>query len=159
MAEHELSVRAVKISDGEVVHTMDSYEHDLQWSDQDELDVWEGESMVTTAGMPEQVWADGDSKHPPQEPDQSIDRLADDVELKRLCDMGVLVKAMDFDGQVDDKLTTKFVYDWRLRDYTDSDGKVCKRWFRRSRRGWWPGNMHSWREGMTHTARQLRPTS
>ena len=55
MAEHEMSVRAVQISDGEVVHTMDSYEHDLQLSDQDELDVWEGESMVTTADMPERA--------------------------------------------------------------------------------------------------------
>ena len=133
MAEHELSVRAVRISDGEVVHTMDSYEHDLQLSDQDELNVWEGESMVTTADMPEELCADGDPKHPPPEPDQHIDRLADDVELRRLCDMGVLVKAMDFGGQVDDKLTTKFVYDWRLREYTTSDGKVCKRWLRRSR--------------------------
>ena len=113
VAEHELSVRAVKISENEVVHTMDDYEHDLQMSDQDELDVWEDESMVVTTNMPEQLWTDGDPKHPPPEPDSSIDRLADDVELKRLCDMGVLVKAMDFDGQVDDKLTTKFVYDWR----------------------------------------------
>ena len=39
-AEHELSVRAVKISENEVVHTMDDYEHDLQRSAQDELDLF-----------------------------------------------------------------------------------------------------------------------
>ena len=39
-AEHELSVSAVKISENEVVHTMDDYEHDLQRSAQDELDLF-----------------------------------------------------------------------------------------------------------------------
>ena len=34
---------------------------------------------------------------------------------------------------MEDKLATKFVYDWRLREYTAADGKVYKRWLRRSR--------------------------
>ena len=82
----------------EVVHTMDDYEHDLQMSDQDELDLWEDEAAVVTTNMPEELWMDGDArmdgdaKHPPPEPSSHIDRFADDVELKRLCRMGVLVK-------------------------------------------------------------------
>ena len=88
-----------------------------------------------TANMPEELWMDGDAKQPPPESNSHIDRLADDVELKRLCSMGVLVKTSDFDGpgQVEEKLTTKFVYDWRLREYTTADGQVYKRWLRRSR--------------------------
>ena len=85
--------------------------------------------------MPEELWMDGDAKQPPPESNSHIDRLADDVELERLCSMGVLVKTSDFDGpgQVEEKLTTKFVYDWRLRGYTTADGQVYKRWLRRSR--------------------------
>ena len=32
-----------------------------------------------------------------------------------------------------DSLTTKFVHDWRAKDYTLDDGSVTKRWLRRSR--------------------------
>ena len=77
---------------------MADYEHDLQMSDQDELDLWEDEAAVVTTNMPEELWMDGDArmdgdaKHPPPEPSSHIDRFADDVELKRLCRMGVLVK-------------------------------------------------------------------
>lgn len=70
---------------------MDGYGHNLQMSDQDELDLWEDEAAVVTTNMPEELWMDGDAKHPPPEPSH-LDRFADDVELKRLCRMGVLVK-------------------------------------------------------------------
>ena len=36
-AEHEMAIRAVKISDDEVVHTMDEYEADLQLDDHEEI--------------------------------------------------------------------------------------------------------------------------
>ena len=46
--------------------------------------------------------------------------------------MGVLRKAGDEMGLVADKLTTKFVYDWRLKDYKGKDGLETKRWLRPS---------------------------
>ena len=67
-AEHELEIRAVKISDDEVVHTMDEYETDLPLDDHEEIDVWAGEDEVPAAGMPEEVWSDNGVKNHPAEP-------------------------------------------------------------------------------------------
>ena len=69
----------------------------------------------------------------PEEPAEWIDRLADFVELKRLCAMDVLSE--DISSVVADasQLTTKFVYDWRLKGFKDQSGAISKRWLRRSR--------------------------
>ena len=47
--------------------------------------------------------------------------------------MGVLVRAGEEAAFVTDKLTTKFVYDWRLKTFVDGNGVERKRWLRRSR--------------------------
>ena len=47
--------------------------------------------------------------------------------------MGVLLKACDYNKEVTDKLTTKCVYDWRLRDKQVENGETVKCWLRRSR--------------------------
>ena len=133
VAEHKAAVRAVKVSENEVFHTMDDYETDLQMDDHNEIDVWAGEDEVVTTGMPEALWYDGDIKQHPPEPDQWVDRLADEVELQRLCSMGVLARAGDEAQLVNDKLTTKFVYDWRLKSFMGENGLERKRWLRRSR--------------------------
>ena len=74
------------------------------------------------------------SVHPPAPP-AWIDRLADSVELQRLCSMGVLMKEEDYREPVHSKLTTRFVYDWRLKDYKgpNNDQPAVKKWLRRSR--------------------------
>ena len=70
----------------------------------------------------------------PPTPDESIDRIADRVELSRLCGMNVLME-----GNVDgidarsNTLTSRFVYDWRLKDRVMPDGTTVKCWLRRSR--------------------------
>jgi hypothetical protein len=133
VAEHEKAIRAVKVSEDEVFHTMDDYETDLQMDDHNEIDVWAGEDEIATTGMPEAPWCDGDIKQHPPEPDSWVDRLADEVELQRLCSMGVLARAGDEAQLVTDKLTTKFVYDWRLKSFMDENGVERKCWLRRSR--------------------------
>ena len=95
--------------------------------------VWEGEEAVSTATMPQELWSSHDTSQQPPEPAAEIDRLADQVELQRLLSMGVLVKACDYDKEVTDKLTTKCVYDWRLRDKQLENGETVKCWLRRSR--------------------------
>ena len=70
---------------------------------------------------------------PTEPPEAWIDELADRTEVNRLVEMVVLVLADQFDGAVTGKLTTKFVRDWRLKDYVNSNGDVVKRWMRRSR--------------------------
>ena len=62
--------------------------------------------------------------------------LADEVEIQRLLGMGVLQKSCDFKGEISGTLTTRFVYDWRLKTY-DGDNSLwkgeTKRWMQRSR--------------------------
>ena len=94
-----------------------------------------GEDEVQLTGILEQLWADFPIESTPTAPPEAwIDELADRTELqRRLVEMGVLVPAAQFDGSVTRKLTTKFVRDWRLKDYVNSSGDVVKRWMRRSR--------------------------
>lgn len=68
---------------------------------------------------------------PPNPPDE-VDRLADQVEIARLVSMGVLVPAASYSEEVSDSLTTRFVYDWRLKQYGSGDDQQ-QRWLRRSR--------------------------
>ena len=82
VAEHEKAIRAVKVSEDEIFHTMDDYETDLQMDDHNEIDVWAGEDEVATTGMPEALWCDADVKQHPPEPDSWVHRLADEVEVK-----------------------------------------------------------------------------
>ena len=69
----------------------------------------------------------------PDEPPEWVDMLSNEVEISRLLAMEVLIKEELFQSDVRDSLTTKFVHDWRAKDYTLDDGSVTKRWLRRSR--------------------------
>ena len=133
--EYEDRLSAVKIEYKEYF-TMDDYSTDLDVENglEEEQDDWIGEDEIQLTGIPEQLWADFPVESTPTEPPAAwIDELADQTEVKRLVEMGVLVVANQFDGAVTGSLSTKFVRDWRLKDYVDSNGGVVKRWMRRSR--------------------------
>lgn len=133
--EYEEKIKMVKMEYGEYF-TMDEYETDLDMTNEDdENDLWHGEDEVQLPNSPEAVWSNCDVKTVPALPGEEVEEVADMIEIKRLLDMGVLVRAED-GGPISGgctKLTTKFVRDWRLKDYTDQDGKTYKRWMRRSR--------------------------
>ena len=133
--EYEERLSKVKIEYKEYF-TMDDYSTDLDVENgfEEEQDDWFGEDEIQLNGTPEQLWSDHPiDATPALPPEQWIEDLADQTEVKRLVEMGVLVPAAQFDKPVTGKLTTKFVCDWRLKDYTNSDGVVVKRWMRRSR--------------------------
>ena len=133
--ERNTMVRVVKFAEEEYC-TTDSCDDDPQMDDHvDYEDPWNGEDQLSGDGMPEALWSDVDpSVHPPAPP-AWVDRLADSVELQRLCNMGVLMKEEDYKEPVHSKLTTRFVYDWRLKDYKgpNNDQPAVKKWLRRSR--------------------------
>ena len=80
------------------------------------------------SAIPDCLWADGVEK--PGEPDRNVDAVAEQVELDRLAKMEVLRAADQPDDQyIQKNLTTRFVFDWRLKNY---DQKT-KRWLRRAR--------------------------
>ena len=133
--EYEERLSKVKIEYKEYF-TMDDYSTDLDVENgfEEEQDDWFGEDEIQANGTPEQRWSDYPiDATPSSAPESWIEDLADKTEVKRLVEMGVRVPAAQFDKPVTGKLTTKFVRDWRLKDYTNSDGVVVKRWMRRSR--------------------------
>eukprot|EP00435_Cladocopium_sp_Y103_P003562 s395_g1.t1 len=139
-------MRVVKIGESEY-HTMDNDEHDpsIDFADGDDVqhdDVWLDEDVLQFSNVPEELWSDAPIDVPPGPPDPWIGQLADQVEIARLLDMGVLQKRCEFHGRVERSLTTRFVYDWRLKSFEvkcevqdDGSAKVSsvKRWMRRSR--------------------------
>ena len=99
-------------------------------------DVWKDEDLLELNNVPIDLWSDAPLDKPPSDPPEWEDRLADEVELNRLLQMGVIAKMEDFKGEVEGTLTGKFVYDWRAKDCNEMiDGKIVpkKRWMRRSR--------------------------
>ena len=92
----------------------------------------QGEKTISCSGVPEQLWSDDPTDHSPADPSPEVDSLADRVEIQRLCKMNVLVPAASFSGKVSGKLTTKFVRDWRLKDFGEGP-EMRTRWMRRSR--------------------------
>ena len=74
-----------------------------------------------------------DGEHEPEgDPEKWVDRVADEVEEKRLQKMQVLEKP---EGKAEgiSYLTTGNVYDWRKKPDHHGDGTTTKRWKRRSR--------------------------
>ena len=117
----------------EKFHTMDKYENDQDMEQQDDsADLWADEDSLHFKDVPEDLWSDYNMERQPDEPPEWVDMLANEVEISRLLEM-VLIKEELFQNEVRDSLTTKFVHDWRAKDYTLNDGSVTKRWLRRSR--------------------------
>ena len=81
------------------------------------------------AQIPEELWIDVPPQKKPKEPEGYIDNMADQLELRRLVNMGDIKQAGEDDKEVTRSVTTKFVRDWRWK----GEGPARKRWLRRSR--------------------------
>ena len=131
-SDYDSMIRTVKISDE--AYIMDEYENELRIDDHELDDEFNDEDDDGVQQMAfqlncGQIHAD---KYP-DEPEARIDRRADMVELGRLCGMQVIEEVTDGKLSGEEHLAaTKFVYDWRLKDFAAEDGSTCKRWLRRS---------------------------
>ena len=124
----EQMIRTVKVGE-EVLATLDNYETDLDLEEPVEEDYWNDEDEIKLQGVPDELWSDSPLDKTPDQPEQWIDELADKVEIGRLLDMKVLDKLENYPGEVFGSLTTKFVYDWRIKEKPGG----TKAWMRRSR--------------------------
>eukprot|EP00435_Cladocopium_sp_Y103_P011058 s2028_g2.t2 len=108
--------------------TLDNYETELNWEeDEHEDDLWSGEDQLQFTEVPDSVWSSMPLDKAPPPPERWVDQIADEREIQRLLTMGVLEKASD---EVEaETLTTRFVYDWRIKQH--KSGKMM--WMRRSR--------------------------
>ena len=139
-----ISVR--RVGDEEYLHVdveMDEYVDNLNF--QDEFTDWyygdEGEEetneMVEDESKLWQPYSELEPCLPSDELDE-LDRIADEVEIRRLTDMGVLTSQSNYEGQLGKPLSARMVRAWRkkTRPIVDSAGKVVENepaWLRRSR--------------------------
>ena len=103
--------------------------------DVETMAIEEGEEDVEDlkpGAIPEELWSDAPLTKTPPDPSWEVDLLANKVEEQRLMRMDVMEKLKPEDAHLD-KLTTRFVHDWRIKPYPQPDGKSRKRWLRRAR--------------------------
>ena len=116
--QQEKVIRTVKIGDDEY-HTLDDYSNEPQLDTADDEvekeDIWGDEENLQFSNVPEELWSNSPVDVVPGQPEPWVDMLADEVEIQRLLGMGVLQKSCDFKGEISGTLTTRFVYDWRLK--------------------------------------------
>eukprot|EP00435_Cladocopium_sp_Y103_P015276 s4186_g3.t1 len=135
--EQEKVIRSVKIGNDEY-YTLDEYEYEPQLEsaddDFDADELWGDEDALQFSNVPDALWSSCPVDTVPGTPEPWIDRLADEIEINRLLGMDVLQKRCEFEGEISGVLTTRFVYDWRLKDYDMGPGEPkVKKWMRRSR--------------------------
>ena len=82
--------------------------------------------------IPEELWSDHPLTQTPPQPSAEVDAIARKVEERRLTRMEVIEKLKPDEANLD-VLTTRFVYDWRIKAYVDKNDKKHKRWLRRAR--------------------------
>ena len=97
----------------------------------------------------------------PSEELDELDRIADDVEIRRLTDMGMLTAQSNYDGQLGKPLSARMVRAWRkrTRPVLDSALKVIENepaWLRRSRR---VGRDFDWLEALNDVYSPASPSS
>ena len=103
---------------------MDDYETELDVDKEleDEDDIWAGEESVELHGIPGGVWSDA-----PIDPTwERIRRQSGNPTFV------VLIPAEKFEGEITGRLRTKFVRDWRFKQWGEGENSR-KRWMRRSR--------------------------
>ena len=87
-------IRAVKVGTDEY-YTMDSYDTDYSWENEVLVDdVWMDEDSLQFSGVPEELWSNAPTDKAPGPPEQWIDKMADQVEISRLLDMGAFYKSV-----------------------------------------------------------------
>ena len=82
---------------------MDDYETDLSMDDHVTENSWYGADEVALGSVPNDLWSDCPVGKHPDEPEQWVDRLADQVELTRLCSMKVL-EEVDFQSLIKESI-------------------------------------------------------
>ena len=129
MQQHEAMIRVVKVGTDEFA-TMDDYSTELDMNaDVLEDEYWCDEDQVQLGEVPDALWSNLPLDKPPSNPEPWVDQLADEIEIQRLLEMGVLQKREECTDEVCGSLTTRFVYDWRVKQHRNGQ----QMWMRRSR--------------------------
>ena len=98
-----------------------------QADDGSDDEVWANEEELHFAGIDERLWSDHDLKQQPPPPGETVDKLADEVEIQRLLEMKVLVKPKNSNGEKCGHLTTKFVRDWAQESLCEFQWRIQRK--------------------------------
>ena len=126
---NESMIRTVKVGTDEFA-TTDDYEHEMDVNDSTpDVEFWEDEDNLEFKDVPDALWSSASLEKQPPPLEQWVDQLADEIEIQRLLSMGVLQRKEECLDEISGSLTTRFVYDWRVKDHPSGS----KMWMRRSR--------------------------
>eukprot|EP00435_Cladocopium_sp_Y103_P032112 s1247_g8.t1 len=142
-SKHEGVVRRIAMIERRLVEVDvggETFYHLDNVIDEDTMNLWEADeddemrgNFSAVVDELEKLWSDEPLTRAPPEPDPEVDRLADSVEVKRLQEMGVLEGLTGEDANLE-LLTTRMVYDWRIKEWRNSlTGEQKRRWMRRAR--------------------------
>ena len=122
-------IETVKIDGGEYHHmdTMIGSENVVALEED-----WKEPSLLEPGVIPDELWSEDCLSREPPQPLPEVDRLADAVEELRLKSLGVIRDLLQEESHFD-LLTTRSVYDWRIKMKKLKTGKQEKKWLRRSR--------------------------
>ena len=113
----------------------DLYQHLDEVVDVETLMIEDGQEDVEDlkpGAIPEELWSDHPLTQTPPQPSEEVDGIARKVEEKRPMRMEVIQKLKPDEANLV-VLTTRFVYDWRIKTYVEKNGTKRKRWLRRAR--------------------------
>ena len=134
MATIERRLVEVEFAGDKCYHLDEIYSQENVMALDDELGEKELNDNLNVNKIPEEFWSDALLTRTPPEPLPEVDRKADEVEVQRLQAMGVLAPLSEEEERTLGTLTTRMVYDWRVKDYTDPKTNTTrKRWMRRAR--------------------------
>jgi hypothetical protein len=142
MKPSESSLRRIEMVERRLVEVKvanETYYHLDNVIDVDFVNAWESEDVEMIEEKAKDVndieafWSDDPLTRSPPDPLPEVDRLADEIEVNRLQEMGVIEKLALKDYELE-LLTTRMVYDWRIKDWKDpKTGSIRRRWMRRAR--------------------------
>ena len=121
-------IETVKIG-GKEYHQLDKMVNDESVSPLE--DDWKEPSVLEPGVIPDELWGEDPLCREPPQPLAEVDRLADAVEELRLKSLGVIRDLLQEEFHFD-LLTTRSVYDWRIKTKKLKTGKQEKTWLRRS---------------------------
>lgn len=123
----ERRIEKVQVGEDEMYHLDEVIDVETIEEDVDHFDAGDRENPI-----PDGVWSEESLTRTPPQPSWEVELLADQVEERRLKKMGV-IEDLDVSDLGLDKLTAKFVRDWRVKTRQMPDGSSRKQWMRRSR--------------------------
>ena len=123
----------VEINEDKLYHLDEVINHDFVNAWMEEEAEKDEKDVLQKSLEREILWSDEPLGRTPSQPTAEVDAMANKVEIERLQSMGVLAQLGEHEVNLD-SLTTRMVYDWRIKGYENPATGEKKRWWMRRAR-------------------------